>query len=48
VVDQVPGVDHVLQLSLLVDGCECHPQCGNVCLAPVELVDAGQHEITVI
>jgi len=48
VVDQVPGVDHVLQLSLLVDGCECNPQCGNVCLAPTELVDAGQHEIEVI
>lgn len=46
VIDQIPGVDHVLSLDLLAEGCE--PQCGNVCLSPMTLVAAGQHEIDVV
>jgi predicted phage baseplate assembly protein len=46
VIDEVPGVDHVLALELLPEGCE--PQCGNVCLSPTSLVTAGQHEIEVV
>lgn len=46
VIDQVPGVDHVLSLELFAEGCE--PQCGNVCLIPTALVAAGQHEIDVV
>jgi hypothetical protein len=48
VIDQVPGVDYVATLSLFVDGCVCDPKCGNVCLAPTELVAAGSHEIEVL
>jgi predicted phage baseplate assembly protein len=48
VIDQVPGVDYVATFSLFVDGCVCDPQCGNVCLAPTELVAAGSHEIEVL
>ncbi len=44
VIDEVPGVAHVLALELLKDGC---PTCGNVCLGPTGLVDAGPHEIDV-
>jgi predicted phage baseplate assembly protein len=46
VIDEVPGVDHVLTLELLPEGCE--PQCGNVCLRPTSLVTAGQHELEVV
>jgi hypothetical protein len=46
VIDEVSGVDHVLALELITDGCE--PQCGNVCLAPTWLVAAGQHDIEVV
>jgi Baseplate J-like protein len=45
VLDETPGVDHVLSLELLVD--EGTPQCGNICLGPIGLVAAGQHEIQV-
>jgi predicted phage baseplate assembly protein len=48
VIDHVPGVDYVASLALLADGCECTPQCGNVCLAPTWLVSSGQHEIEVL
>jgi hypothetical protein len=48
VIDRVPGVDYVASLALLVEGCECSPQCGNVCLAPTWLVAAGAHEIEVL
>ncbi len=48
VIDRVPGVDYVASLALLADGCECTPQCGNVCLAPTWLVSSGQHEIEVL
>lgn len=46
VLDKTPGVDHVLSLELIADGCE--PQCGNVCLGPLGLVDAGEHEFQVL
>lgn len=45
VIDDVAGVDHVLSLELLADGCQ--PQCANVCLGPTQLVVAGQHQINV-
>lgn len=44
VLDETPGVDHVLSLELVVDG---EGRCGNVCLGPTGLVAAGIHEITV-
>ena len=46
VIDQVPGVDHVVSLALLAGGCD--PQCGNVCLGPEDLVATGQHEIQMV
>jgi hypothetical protein len=46
VIDEMPGVDHVLFLELIAEGGE--PQCGNVCLGPIGLVAAGQHEIEVV
>lgn len=46
VIDEVLGVDHVLSLELIPEGCEA--QCGNVCLSPTSLVAAGQHEIEVV
>jgi hypothetical protein len=45
-IDEVPGVDHVLSLEFIVEGCK--PQCGNVCLSATGLVAAGQHEIAVV
>jgi predicted phage baseplate assembly protein len=47
VLNQVPGVAHVRSLDFLVNGCDCDPQCGNVCLRPTELVAAGAHQIQV-
>ena len=44
-IDQTEGVDHVLSLELIAEGCE--PTCGNVCLLPTWLVDAGPHNIEV-
>jgi predicted phage baseplate assembly protein len=46
VIDETPGVDHVLSLELSVEGCP--PQCGNLCLRPTWLVAAGRHEIEVV
>ncbi len=46
IIDEVPGVDHVLSLELIAEGCK--PQCGNVCLSPTWLVAAGSHEIEVV
>jgi hypothetical protein len=43
VIDQVPGVDHVLALELSADGGEA--QCGNLCVGPTTLVTPGQHDI---
>lgn len=45
VIDQTPGVDHVLELELLAEACA--PTCGNVCLRPTALVYAGVHNIEV-
>jgi Baseplate J-like protein len=45
VIDAVPGVDYITSLSLLAYGGQ--PQCGNVCLGPTWLVEAGAHQITV-
>lgn len=45
VIDQTPGVDHVLSLELVAEGCA--PTCGNVCLRPTWLVGAGPHNIEV-
>jgi hypothetical protein len=47
VIDRVPGVDHIISLELFSGGC-CQPQCGNVCLAPTWLVEAGAHQIQVV
>jgi predicted phage baseplate assembly protein len=45
VIDDVPGVAHVLSLELgRGDGC---PTCGNLCIGPTGLVDSGPHEIGV-
>ena len=46
VIEEVPGVDHVLSLELLM-GCG-RATCGNVCLGPTSVVGAGAHEIKVI
>lgn len=46
VIDAVPGVDHVLSLDLLSEGCE--PACGSVCVGATGLVASGDHEIEVI
>jgi hypothetical protein len=45
VIDETPGVDHVLALGLLAGGCD--PQCGNVCVGPLGLVAVGRHEIEI-
>lgn len=46
VIDETPGVDHVLSLELVAEGCA--PSCGNVCLRPTWLVAAGPHVIEVL
>lgn len=46
VIDETPGVDHVLSLDLVAQGCA--PECGNVCLRPTWLVAAGAHRIEVV
>jgi Baseplate J-like protein len=46
VIHRVPGVDHIISLALMAGG-SCQPQCGNVCLSPTWLVEAGTHEIQV-
>lgn len=43
--DQIPGVDHVLELELVADGCDA--TCANVCLGAFGLVDSGRHVIEV-
>lgn len=45
IIDQTPGVDHVLTLELSAQGCA--PSCGNVCLRPIWLVASGPHQIEV-
>lgn len=46
VIDEVVGVDYVISLDLIAEGCE--PQCGNVCLAPTWLATSGEHTIKVV
>jgi hypothetical protein len=46
VLDGVAGVDHVLRLDLIGNGSP--PQCGNLCVGPLELVVAGTHTIEVL
>jgi predicted phage baseplate assembly protein len=46
VIDSVPGVDYIASLALIADGGQA--QCGNVCLGPTWLVQAGTHEVTVL
>jgi predicted phage baseplate assembly protein len=46
VIGKVAGVDYIVSLSLLANGRQ--PQCGNVCLGPTWLVQAGAHQITVL
>ena len=44
-IDDAPGVDHVLALDLLgPDGASC----GNLCVGPLSLVAAADHEIEVV
>jgi hypothetical protein len=45
VLDDVPGVDHVLELDLIGPN---GASCGNLCLGPLELVAAGEHAIEVV
>jgi predicted phage baseplate assembly protein len=45
VIAAVPGVDHVLNIRLVVPGCEA--QCGNLCLPPLALTVSGSHQIKV-
>ncbi len=47
VIGQVAGVDYIASFDLLADGCTC-PQCGNICLPPAGLVEAGSHQIEVL
>jgi hypothetical protein len=45
VLDEVPGVEHVLELDLVIaDGA----QCGDVCIGQTGLVAAGTHQIEVL
>ena len=45
-IDQVVGVDNIIRLELIPDGCD--PQCGNICLGPTSLIAAGDHVVEVI
>lgn len=46
VLDATPGADYVVSLELIADVGE--PQCGNICLGPLGLVAAGQHQIEIV
>jgi len=46
VLDETPDVDHVLDMELIDE--DGQPSCGNLCLRPLELVDAQPHQIEVI
>jgi hypothetical protein len=46
VIDGIPGVDHVLELSLNAAGGE--PLCGNIAVCPTWLVTPGAHQIDVM
>lgn len=45
-IDEIAGVDHVVSLELIGEGCA--PQCGNICVPPGWLVASGAHEIEVV
>jgi predicted phage baseplate assembly protein len=45
VLDDVAGVEHVTALELIGPNGE---SCGNLCLGPLELVEAGEHAIEVV
>ncbi|MDB4881874.1 MAG: hypothetical protein JWL95_640, partial [Gemmatimonadetes bacterium] len=45
VVDQVRGVDHLLELTISADGREV--ACGNLCVPPTWLVTSGSHVVEV-
>jgi predicted phage baseplate assembly protein len=45
VIDNVPGVDHVLSLELIPGDGEA--QCANLCVGPAWLVRAGNHQVIV-
>jgi hypothetical protein len=45
-IDQIVGVDNVIRLELIPDGCE--PRCGNICVGPTSLIAAGNHVVEVI
>jgi predicted phage baseplate assembly protein len=45
VIDETPGVDHVLSLEISANGGE--PQCANICIGPAGLVAVGQHQIEI-
>ena len=47
VISRVEGVDHIVSLALMAGG-SCQAQCGNVCLSPTWLVEAGTHQIQVV
>ena len=46
VMDETPDVDHVLDLELIDE--DGQSSCGNLCLSPLELVNAQPHQIEVI
>lgn len=46
VIDEVPGVDHVLNLELIPG--EGEAQCGNLCVGPIWLVTPGAHSIELV
>ncbi len=46
VLDDTEGADHVLLLEFIRGDCDA--VCGNVCLPPTGLVEAGRHEIEVV
>jgi hypothetical protein len=45
-IDGVPGVDHVVSMSMIADSGP--QQCGDIALCPMALVTSGQHQIEVI
>jgi hypothetical protein len=46
IIDAVPGVDHVIEMTLQTPGGS--PQCSDIALCPMALVRSGAHEIEVV
>jgi hypothetical protein len=46
VIDETRGVENVLSLELVAEAGR--PQCNNICIGPIGLVDSGEHEIEVV